>query len=137
MITKAPEEVFTIPPLADAAVTDAPLTAFVPISIFTLPEEAAVLDILPRSITPLPDTTMLSTGRMRPLTTIPLIDPDALPGNTSFHVILDVSAPLHWTLPLPITAAHVVETDEEIRETESATTVTAPTRIRVFICVFI
>ena len=78
---------------------------FVPISILTLPDEAVVLERFPRAIVPLPEMIILSTGRTRPVTTIPLIVPDAVPGNTSFHVIFVVSEPLHCTVPLPMIAA--------------------------------
>ena len=131
----APDDELTIPPLADAAVTDAPFTALVPISIFTLPDEAARLDMLPRSMMPLPDTTMLSTGRIRPRTMIPLIVPDADPGNVSFQLILVVSAPLHCTVPLPMTDAQVSEILLDTSVRDIAARVTAPTRTREFIYV--
>lgn len=101
-----PEAVFAIPPFVDWAVTDAPLRAFVPSSILTLPLDARVLDIFPRSRNPFPEIVMFSVGRIRPLTTMPLILPEALHVvNVSFQLIADESDPLPTTVPVPIVVA--------------------------------
>lgn len=57
---------------------------------------------------PLQEMVILSTGRTRPRITIPLIVPDAVPGNASFQLIFVVSAPLPTTVPLPIKEASTV-----------------------------
>jgi len=113
-------------------VTDAPLAALVPISISTLPDEATVLDISQRSSTPLPETTILSTGSMRPRITMPLIVPDALPAvNVLFQFILVLRAPLHCTVPLPMTVACV----DHILLDKSVMMLSVAIRIREFIYV--
>ena len=94
---------FWSPPLVDAAVTEAPLIAFVPISIFTLPVAATVLERFPRAIVPDPEIVILSVGRTRPVTTIPLMVPLALdPTKVSFQLMVVVSPPLPDTVPVPI-----------------------------------
>ena len=107
-MTTLPEAVFVSPPFVDLADTDAPLIALVPSSIWILPDDAAILERFQRSIVPLPEIVILRTGRTRAVTTIPLIVPEAVPGNTSFQLIFVVSAPLHCTVPLPIIAAFAI-----------------------------
>jgi hypothetical protein len=99
----APVEVFAIPPLVERAVIEAPFTALVPISILTEPVEAEALERLPRAIVPDQEMVILRVGRTRPVTTIPLIVPEALdPTKVSFQLIGLVRAPLPWTVPVPI-----------------------------------
>jgi hypothetical protein len=69
----------------------------------TEPVDATVLERLPRAIVPEPEIVILSVGRIRPVTTIPLILPEALDEtNVSFQLIGAVSAPLPTTVPVPI-----------------------------------
>ena len=103
MSTIAPLEILVIPAFVERAVTDAPFIAFVPISIFTVPVDAVALERFPRAIVPEPEIVILSVGMIRPVTTIPLIEPLALdPTKVSFQLIGDESAPLHTTVPVPI-----------------------------------
>ena len=111
MITILPLDVLVIPAFVERAVTDAPLRAFVPISILTEPVDAAVLTRLPRAIVPEPEIVMLSVGRIRPVTTIPLILPEALDDtNVSFQLIGVESHPLPTTVPVPICEAETRDT---------------------------
>ena len=102
-MTIAPLELFVIPALVDRAVTDAPLIALVPISISILPVEALALERFPRAMTHDPEIVIFSVGRIRPVTTIPLIVPLALdPMKVSFQLIGEESAQLPTTVPVPI-----------------------------------
>ena len=99
----APLDIFCSPPLVEVAVTEAPFTAFVPISICTLPVEAEVLTRFPRAIVPEPEIVIFSVGRTRAVTTIPLMVPLALDQmSVSFHRMLVVRPPLPTTVPVPI-----------------------------------
>jgi hypothetical protein len=101
-----PLPLFVIHPFVERAVTDAPLTALVPISILTDPEDMSVLERFPSAISPLPEIVILRVGRMRPVTRIPLIIPLALdPTNVSFQLIGLERAPLPTTVPVPICEA--------------------------------
>ena len=116
-----PSVVFFNPPFVERAVTDAPLTAFVPSSIFTVPDEYVLELSVPRSISPLPVTTILRTGRTRAFTVSQLIIPVAVHGRVSSQTIFVVSAPLPTTLPVPIFVAakvEAVETTIPVRTTE-------------------
>lgn len=96
---------FLSPPLVDFAVTDAPFTAFVPISTLTDPVDADTSERIPRSMTPLPVMTILRIGFTRARIARPLITPVAVPGKASFHTTGAERAPLHTTEPVPIVAA--------------------------------
>lgn len=103
MITIDPLEELVSHPFVERAVTDAPLTAFVPSSILTEPVDAVELERFPRAIVPDPEIVILRVGRTRAVTRIPLIVPEALdPINVSFQLIGAVSAPLQTTVPVPI-----------------------------------
>lgn len=98
--------VLTSPPFVDCAVTEAPFTAFVPISIWTLPVDAVVLERFPRLSVPDHEIVMLSVGRTRAVTTIPLIVPLALDQtNESFQLMIELSHPDPTTVPVPICEA--------------------------------
>lgn len=100
-----------MPAFVERAVTDAPLTAFVPISILTEPVDAVVLERFQRAIVPEPEIVILRVGRMRPVTTIPLILPEALdPLNVSFQFMGAERAPLPTTVPVPICEADTSDT---------------------------
>mgnify|MGYP007042138445 CR=1 FL=1 len=102
-MTIEPLDVLVIPAFVERAVTEAPLIALVPISILTEPVDATVLERLPRAIVPDQEMVILRVGRTRPVTTIPLIVPEALdPTKVSFQLIGLVRAPLPWTVPVPI-----------------------------------
>ena len=96
---------FLSPPFVDLAVTDAPFTAFVPTSILTFPDAVAVSESIPRSMIPLPVTTIFKIGLTRALIVRPFTTPVAVPGNASFHTTGDESAPLQTTEPVPIFVA--------------------------------
>ena len=68
---------------------------------------------------------------------MPFMVPDAVPGNTSFQLILLVSAPLHCTDPLPMMAADVVLIVLATRESMMLVIVTILRAIRVFICILV
>ncbi len=99
----APLELLVIPAFVERAVTEAPLRALVPISILTVPVEEALLESVQSQIVPEPEIVILRVGRIRPVTTTPLIVPLALePTNVSFQLIDDESHPLPDTVPVPI-----------------------------------
>jgi hypothetical protein len=109
-MTMLPLELFVSPAFVDRAVTDAPLRAFVPISILRDPVEALALERFPRAIIPEPEIVILRVGSTRAVTMIPLIVPLALdPTNVSFQLIGAESAPLPTTTPVPICEAEVRE----------------------------
>jgi hypothetical protein len=95
-----------IPALVDRAVTDAPFSALVPISILTDPVDADALERLPRAIVPDPEMVILSVGKIRPVTRMPLIVPLALDHTkVSFQFMGAESPPLPTTVPVPICEA--------------------------------
>lgn len=117
-ITIEPVLIFVSQAFVERAVTEAPLRAFVPISILTDPVEAVALDRFPRAIVPEPEIVILSVGSTRAVTTIPLIVPLALDHTkVSFQFMGLVRAPLHTTVPVPIWEAETrdMEPKREIR----------------------
>jgi hypothetical protein len=98
-----PLDVLVIPALVDFAVTEAPLSALVPISILTVPVEETVLERFPSAITHEPEIVIFSVGRIRPVMITPLIVPLALGDiKESFHIMAHESPPLPETVPVPI-----------------------------------
>lgn len=109
-MTKAPLDIFVRPAFVERAVTEAPLIAFVPISILTDPVDDAALERFPRAIVPEPEIVILRVGSIRAVTTIPLIVPLALDQtNVSFQFMGLVRAPLQTTIPVPIWEAEARE----------------------------
>lgn len=129
-------DVFWSPPFVERAVTEAPLTAFVPISILTEPVEAAALERFPRSMTPLPATVILRTGRTRARTWRPLIVPVAVAfPKTSHHTTGEESPPLPTTVPVPIFVA--ANDDAAVTIIPAASTPERSFLERLCICVFV
>lgn len=129
--------VFWSPPFVDCALTEAPLTALVPISISTVPVEYVVLERFPNVRVPDPEIVIFKVGRTRPVTTMPLMVPLALdPTKVSFQLIFVVRAPLPVTVPLPITEAYNLGEISLIeRITESPNMKTVRRRDRGFILI--
>ena len=109
-MTVDPLELLVSPAFVERAVIDAPFIAFVPISILIDPVDTDILERFPRAMTPEPEIVILSVGRTRAVTMIPLIVPLALdPTKVWFQLIGAVRAPLPTTVPEPMVEAEVRE----------------------------